>query len=112
VQRFFDRVSEDGVLPIGAEATPLWDSAPGARLSVGLQFTGDFRASRGNMYVLGEAYAFGLYGALLSFPGHGHAPLQGPDATGIQSAHQYPHPRVEVPIGLSIICLILVSTAV
>jgi amino acid transporter/nucleotide-binding universal stress UspA family protein len=109
-----NRVAEDGVLPD-------WFLKPHPRygttyrllyLIVGLQlFT--IIASRGNMYVLGEAYAFGVVWSFV-FKALAMVVLRFKD----RSPREFKVPlnihigNVEVPIGLSIIFLILLITAV
>jgi amino acid transporter/nucleotide-binding universal stress UspA family protein len=109
-----NRVAEDGVLPD-------WFLKPHPRygttyrllyLIVGLQlFT--IIASRGNMYVLGEAYAFGVVWSFV-FKALAMVVLRFKD----RSPREFKVPlnihvgNVEVPIGLSIIFLVLLITAV
>jgi len=109
-----NRVAEDGVMPD-------WFLKPHRRygttyrvlyLIVGLQLL-VIIASRGNMYVLGEAYAFGIVWSfalkavamvMLRFKDRSHREFKVPLNIRIRG--------VEVPIGLSVICLILLSAAV
>jgi amino acid transporter/nucleotide-binding universal stress UspA family protein len=109
-----NRVSEDGVLPD-------WFLKPHPRygttyrllyLIVGLQlFT--ILVSRGNMYVLGEAYAFGVVWSFV-FKALAMVVLRFKD----RNPREFKVPlnihigNVEVPIGLSIIFVILLITAV
>ena len=108
------RVSEDGVLPD-------WFLKPHRRygtthrvlsLIVGLQLL-VILASRGNMYVLGEAYAFGLVWSF-AFNALAMVMLRFQDRTprDFRVPLNIRIRGVEVPVGLSIICLILLSTAV
>ncbi len=93
-----NRVAEDGVMPD-------WFLRPHRRygtthrvlyLIVGMQLA-VILLSRGNMYVLGEAYAFGIvWSFVLQGDGHGRAPLQGPQPARVQGAAQHPHPRRRV----------------
>jgi amino acid transporter/nucleotide-binding universal stress UspA family protein len=108
-----NRVAEDGVLPdwflkphprYGTTSRLLW-------LIVGLQlFTILF--SRGNMIILGEAYAFGVVWSFV-FKAMAMVVLRFRD----RRPRQYKVPfnirigDVEVPIGLSVIFLILLTTA-
>ena len=90
-----NRVAEDGVLPD-------WFLKPHRRygtthrvlyLIVGLQLL-TIIVSRGNMYVLGEAYAFGVvWSFVFKAAGHGRAALQGPQPAGVQGAVEHPHRR-------------------
>ena len=90
-----NRVAEDGVMPD-------WFLKPHRRygtthrvlyLIVGMQLA-VILLSRGNMYVLGEAYAFGIvWSFCLQGDGHGRAPLQGPQPARVQGAAEHPHPR-------------------
>ena len=81
-------------------------------LIVGLQLL-TIIASRGNMYVLGEAYAFGVVWSFV-FKALAMVVLRFKD----RSPREFKVPLnirirgVEVPIGLSVIFLILLSTAV
>jgi len=109
-----NRVAEDGVMPD-------WFLKPHRRygttsrvlyLIVGLQLL-VIIASRGNMYVLGEAYAFGIVWSfafntlamvVLRFKDRSHREFKVPLNIRIRG--------VEVPFGLSVICLILLLAAV
>jgi amino acid transporter len=109
-----NRVAEDGVMPD-------WFLKPHRRygttsrvlcLIVGLQLV-VIIASRGHMYLLGEAYAFGLVWSF-AFNAMAMVVLRFKD----RSPREFKVPLnirirgVEVPIGLSAICLILLSAAV
>jgi len=109
-----NRVAEDGVLPD-------WFLKPHRRygttyrvllLIVGLQLV-VIVASRGDMYVLGEAYAFGVVWSFV-FKALAMVVLRFKD----RSPREFKVPlnirvgKVEVPIGLTVVFLILVATAV
>ena len=109
-----NRVAEDGVLPnwflkphkhFGTTHRVLY-------LIFGLQLITIF-VSRGNMYILGEAYAFGVVWSfvfkalamvVLRFKDRSHREFKVPLNIRIRG--------VEVPIGLSLVFLILLATAV
>jgi len=108
-----NRVAEDGVLPD-------WFLKPHRRygttyrvlsLIVGLQLL-TILVSRGNMYVLGEAYAFGVVWSFV-FKALAMVVLRFKD----RSPREFKVPLnvrvrgVEVPIGLSLIFLVLAATA-
>ena len=109
-----NRVAEDGVLPD-------WFLKPHRRygttyrllyLIVGLQLL-TILVSRGDMYVLGEAYAFGVVWSFV-FKAAAMVVLRFKD----RSPREYKVPLnlrirgVELPIGLSLVFLILLATAV
>lgn len=109
----FNRVGEDGVLPD-------WLRRPHPRygtsyrlinLTVGLQLL-TIVLCRGNIYVLGEAYAFGVIWSfvfkalavlVLRFKEPGGREWKVPGNLRIG--------RVEIPVGLTVICLVLLLTA-
>ncbi len=109
-----NRVAEDGVMPD-------WFLKPHRRfgttyrvlyLIIGLQLL-VILVSRGNMYILGEAYAFGIVWSF-AFKAMAMVVLRFKD----RNPREFKVPLnvrirgVEVPIGLSIIFLILISSAV
>jgi amino acid transporter len=109
-----NRIAEDGVLPDWfLKPHPKYGTTSRLlKLIVGLQlFT--ILVSRGNMYVLGEAYAFGVVWSFV-FKAAAMVVLRFKD----RSPREFMVPfnikvgSVELPIGLSLIFLVLLATAV
>ena len=109
-----NRVAEDGVVP-------QWFLKPHRRygtthrmlmLIVGLQLVTIF-ASRGDVIVLGEAYAFGVvWSFVLDDRVHARAAVHGPRAREFRVPLNLRFGRRELPIGLGLVFLVLALSAV
>ena len=103
-----NRVAEDGVLPdwFRHPHTKFGTTQPADQLIVILQIV-TIVISRGDVYLLGEAYAFGVvWSFAMKALSRAGAALQAAGARGVEGAAEFPiSGKTEIPVGLGLITI-------